>query len=71
MQNVSTAKIDGARLRIARETAGYSQSQVAEKIGVTKETVSNYENNYGKPSANMLVRLCMLYQIDARHLIAN
>lgn len=71
MNDLTKAEIDGARLKIARESVGLSQSQVASKIGINKQTISSYENNHGNPSADILLRLCMLYKIDARNLISN
>ena len=34
----------GQRLRIARENAGFEQGEFAELIGISRNTVSNYEN---------------------------
>lgn len=70
IQNITDATIDGERLKIARENAGLTQQEVAEKIGVTKQTVSNYECNAGVPSGNVFLRLCMLYKIDGRQLLS-
>ena len=70
MQDISTAMIDGSRLKVAREAIGLSQGEVARKIGVNKQTISSYENGHGKPSADIFLRLCLLYKIDARHLSA-
>lgn len=69
MQNINKATINGDMLRIARETAGLTQQEVADKIGVKKQTVSNYECGEGFPSGNVFLRLCMLYKIDARHVV--
>jgi transcriptional regulator with XRE-family HTH domain len=37
------------RLRIAREYAGLEQEELAERMGVTRSTVSNAENGHGSP----------------------
>lgn len=37
------------RLRIAREFAGLEQDQLAERIGVSRNTVGNAEKGRGKP----------------------
>lgn len=60
--------VNGEQLKIARETIGLTQEQVASKVGVNKQTISSYENGHGWPSANVFLRLCMLYGIDARNL---
>jgi len=72
MDTVKTlAEISGDRLRSARESRGLTQQQVADKVGVTKQTLSNYECEHGIPSGNVLLRLCMLYRIDAGQLVKN
>lgn len=47
-------------LAAARVNAGYTQSEVANKMGVTKQTVVNWEkgkNKPGVPQVNMLSRI--------------
>lgn len=39
----------GTRLRIAREWRGLEQSEMAEVLGVSRTTVSNYEREYTLP----------------------
>jgi transcriptional regulator with XRE-family HTH domain len=67
MRDLTKTTINGEQLKIAREIAGLTQHEVAVKIGVNKQTISSYENGHGFPSANVFLRLCMLYGIDARN----
>ena len=39
----------GARLRELRELKGVSQSEVAKEIGISKKSISCYENNITTP----------------------
>lgn len=41
-----------------RTAHNYSQVQLAEKLGVSKQTVSNWENNNILPSIDMLIGVC-------------
>ena len=45
------------RLSTLRQKRGYSQEQLALKMGVTKQTISNYERDSRSPDREMLERL--------------
>lgn len=47
----------GERIAARREELGLKQYQVAERIGVTKTTMSKYENNVNLPNSDILARL--------------
>jgi transcriptional regulator with XRE-family HTH domain len=69
MNNLHRAVINGERLKAARELIGLTQQEVAARVGVNKQTISSYENDHGKPSVDVFLRLCVLYNLDARNLI--
>ena len=45
------------------------QEQVAHLIGVTKSSISSYENNIRQPSFDILVRLANLYRVTTDYLL--
>ena len=47
------------RIREVRQTRGMSQVELAGLLGVTKQSVSNWENDNIQPSIEMLVRLAL------------
>ena len=51
----------GIRLKELRERRGLSQSEVADRLEVTRSTISGYERNTITPSLDQLVRLAVLY----------
>ncbi|MBI9113266.1 XRE family transcriptional regulator [Maridesulfovibrio ferrireducens] len=53
----SISQFNGAMLVEARTARGLSQSQLAEISGVTKQSISNYENNKQAPRATALDKL--------------
>ena len=57
-------------LKAARINANMLQSDVAEMLGVSKESIANWENGKISPKSTILVKLCGLYgvPIDAIHL---
>ena len=58
----------GERLKKVRIENGITQSQLAMKIGVSKTTISSWENNYNSPSIDALVRLCNELEVSDDYL---
>ena len=56
------------RLKEMREQAGLTQEQLAEKIGVTRQAVSRWEQGITQPDMEMLVTLSDALQVDAETL---
>ncbi len=53
----------GAKLRRLRQEAGLSQTQVAQKLEVTKQSVSRWENGLNEPGALHKRTLAILYGV--------
>lgn len=51
----------GLRLKNLREKCRLSQQEAADRLEVTRSTISAYERNTKTPSVDMLVRLAILY----------
>lgn len=51
-------------LRGARLERNLTQAQASQKIGVTKETISNWEKGRTAPTAPQLIKLCELYGVQ-------
>lgn len=54
------------KLRIAN---GLSQVELAKKLGVTKQCVSNWENDNVMPSIDMLVKIANLFKVSTDHIL--
>lgn len=59
---VETVKIDrkfqvAVSIKIARERAGYSQSDIGKKLGITQQSISRYEKALVIPSADKFLDL--------------
>lgn len=52
-----------------RRKLGFSQAELAEKLGVRKTTISNYETGYSNPDAKMLSRLADLFSVSVDQLL--
>lgn len=54
----------GTKLRNARNNAELTQEEIAEKIGVSRQTISNWENNKSYPDIISVIKLSDLYSIS-------
>ncbi len=61
----------GKNLKEAREKAGYSQSDVAEKLNISRQAVSRWENGWSYPDVENLVILSQMYKISLDDLLEN
>ena len=52
------------RLKKARIDSGISQEEAAEKIGVKRSTIGNYENGISTPDIEKFIALCNLYKMN-------
>lgn len=54
------------KLRIAN---GLNQVQMANQLGITKQCVSNWENNNIQPSVDMLIKLTSFFNVSSDYLL--
>ena len=59
----------GAMIRNARHNANLSQEQAAEALGVSRQTVSNWENGKSYPDILSVIRMSDLYSVSLDHLL--
>lgn len=57
------------RIRILRQARGLSQVELAKILGVTKQSVSNWENDNIQPSIEMLKRIAQTFGVSADYLL--
>ena len=57
------------RLAARRRLAGLSQEALAEKLGVSRQAVSKWENGTSDPSTVNLLALAKLYGVSADELL--
>lgn len=60
---METAKIIGNNLKEARKQKGYTQKQVAEKMFMTQQQYSRFENGVFELNYEQILFLCDLYDI--------
>lgn len=64
MEEIDSKAIFGRRLKRFREESGYTQSILANILGVERSTYTYYETGKTTPAIFDLMRLCRLYRIS-------
>ena len=59
----------GRKLQLARINAGLTQEQVAEALEVSRQTVSNWENDRTDPDIKSIVTISELYHVTLNQLL--
>lgn len=59
----------GKRINELRIAHGWNQVQLAQKLNISKQTVSNWENENIQPSIEMLIRLAKLFHVSTDYLL--
>ena len=57
------------RIKELRISRGMSQVEIAEKLGVSKQSVSNWENDNIQPSIDMLIKISHLFSVSTDYLL--
>ena len=59
----------GSKLKNARNNIGLTQEQAAEVLGVSRQTISNWENNKSYPDIISVIKMSDIYSVSLDHLL--
>lgn len=59
----------GDKILNMRKARGWSQEELADRVGVTRQAVSRWESNSAKPDADKIVDICDLFGVSADYLL--
>lgn len=57
------------KLAELRKTSGLSQDELAERLGVSRQSISRWETGQAEPSPENLRAMCTLYRVSADYLL--
>lgn len=57
------------QLKELRKNSGISQTELANALGVTKQSVSNWENDNILPSIEMLIKIAEYFNVSTDYLL--
>ncbi|MGF7014336.1 phosphotransferase [Ornithinibacillus bavariensis] len=59
----------GEKLKLRRKKAGFTQEQVAEKMNITRQTLSNWEVGKNYPDIDSIISLSQIYNLSLDELL--
>ena len=59
----------GARIAVLRKGAGWSQTELASRLGVSPSAVGMYEQGRREPATDILLRLSALFGVSVDYLL--
>ena len=59
----------GEKILNMRKARGWSQEELAERVGVTRQAVSRWETGSAKPDADKIIAICDLFGVSADYLL--
>ena len=62
-------KIFRERLKELRKLYGYTQKDVAERLGITQSSYIRYENGTSEPTLQCLVHISEIYDVSVDYLL--
>ena len=68
-QNMDLIKT-GKFLQLLRKETGFTQEELAEKLNVSRRTVSRWETGTNMPDLDILMELSDLYEVDLRDILS-
>lgn len=59
----------GEKILNMRKARGWSQEELAENVGVSRQAVSRWESGTAKPDADKIIAICDLFGVSADYLL--
>ena len=57
------------RLQALRKKANYSQEQVSDMLGISRQAISKWESGQGKPEIENIIKLVDIYNVSADYIL--
>lgn len=61
----------GGKIKELRNKYKYTQTELANMVGVTKSTIASYENDTRQPSYEVLIKLAAVFKVTVDYLLLN
>lgn len=61
----------GKKIKELRTKAKFTQSELADLLGVTKSSIASYENDSRQPSFPVLIKIAQIFNVSTDYLLLN
>lgn len=61
----------GKKIKELRTQSKFTQSELANLLGVTKSSVASYENDSRQPSFSVLIKIAQIFNVSTDYLLLN
>lgn len=61
----------GKKIKELRAKAKFTQSELADLLGVTKSSIASYENDSRQPSFPVLIKIAQIFNVSTDYLLLN
>lgn len=61
----------GNKIKELRTKSRFTQSELAERLGVTKSSIASYENDSRQPSYEVLIKISQVFNVSIDSLLLN
>ena len=68
-ENINAQKMFGKRLKFLRKSCGMTQTQLAQKIGMSTSTIGMYEQGRREPGLDIMFKLCYIFGVAPNELL--
>lgn len=59
------------RIKDQRQIHGYSQSDLAQKLGINQTTITSYESGRTEPGISILIKLAAIFDVTVDYLVGS
>jgi transcriptional regulator with XRE-family HTH domain len=61
----------GDKIKLLRQEAGYTQEELAKKMGLAKSTIAHYESGRREPDTKTIIKIANLFNISTDNILDN
>jgi transcriptional regulator with XRE-family HTH domain len=61
----------GGKIKLLRQGAGYTQEELAKKLGLSKSTIAHYESGRREPDTKTIIKIANIFNVSTDEILDN